>query len=699
MRPMTLSLSISFLFLILVGAQAGHTRPPRPDQAKVFVVDGSFVHDVGDLNLNITNWGLIGSRPNSSTAFSHAPSAEFPAGSGREFLFSAGLWVGALVDGVPRVSTGQYATEILPDPNDPFDTIFRSSPGAPGGNRFPDPGEDDDSDGLLNEDPRNALDDDADGLIDEDFAVIGDQHFRAVMRDDTALASSLNPDHEPLGIKVVQESFQWSDDEADHFVGFQFTITNVGDRVLEDLYIGFFADFDVGMREPGYFNDDVYFLLDETIPVGDGSVMPLRGIAMSSEGWSQRVGLQVLGYETDPIGLLAPSEPLKPNVNAIQSGMAFTAGGFPTNDSEQYTLMAGHDLFNVATAPSDYQTLVSVGPFPSFEPGRSTRFHIAMVGGVGVEGYKRAAAEAILVYEGAAFDRDFIPSTGIRGRETKACALDPNDPNDPIFSMFVDCVTAEDLQGPNPPAPISPEDLDEDGCIFVNADCSYEAVRTSPGTDCTLDGLVPPSELAGCTGTQGKEFPLRWYFAGPGPVPALVGDISAQQTPRGIEVRAGLNLPTNLPVQVVRREESELSRRVWPIEAGESTLLVIDDEPGVGERVYDLQVDAGRGFERLATTRFSTLAPRFGLRSWPNPANPMVSILYTVELAGDVTLDVFDTRGRRVRSLLRAAKNAGEHTIRWNGLDDAGLAVASGVYHVRFTSQNRETSRAVTLVR
>ena len=51
-----------------------------------------------------------------------------------------------------------------------------------GGKRYPDPGEDDDGDGLINEDPINGLDDDLDGQIDEDFGAISNQMFRATMR-------------------------------------------------------------------------------------------------------------------------------------------------------------------------------------------------------------------------------------------------------------------------------------------------------------------------------------------------------------------------------------------------------------------------------------------------------------------------------------------------------------------------------------
>ena len=165
--------------------------PTEKTMAGTLALEGEFVHNVGQLQLNITNWGLIGSRPGTGAAYADAPSAMWPAGSGVEYLWAAGVWIGALKNGVPLVTTGQYAAEILANPDDPLDTIYETFQGAQGGKRYPDPGEDDDQDGQINEDPINGLDDDLDGEIDEDFGAIGNQMFRCVMRDNTALVVEL----------------------------------------------------------------------------------------------------------------------------------------------------------------------------------------------------------------------------------------------------------------------------------------------------------------------------------------------------------------------------------------------------------------------------------------------------------------------------------------------------------------------------
>jgi hypothetical protein len=65
----------------------------------------------------------------------------------------------------------------------------------------------------------------------------------------------------------------------------------------------------------------------------------------------------------------------------------------------------------------------------------------------------------------------------------------------------------------------------------------------------------------------------------------------------------------------------------------------------------------------------------------PNPFNPVTRIVYTVPKAGHLSLKVFDIRGRLVRTLVDDRVEAGADQIAtWDGRNDAGAAVSSGVY-------------------
>jgi hypothetical protein len=67
----------------------------------------------------------------------------------------------------------------------------------------------------------------------------------------------------------------------------------------------------------------------------------------------------------------------------------------------------------------------------------------------------------------------------------------------------------------------------------------------------------------------------------------------------------------------------------------------------------------------------------------PNPFNPMTRIDYDLPRAMNVSLNIFNVRGQRVRTLLSGFQNAGAHSVTWDGLDRSGVRVPSGAYIYR----------------
>jgi hypothetical protein len=84
----------------------------------------------------------------------------------------------------------------------------------------------------------------------------------------------------------------------------------------------------------------------------------------------------------------------------------------------------------------------------------------------------------------------------------------------------------------------------------------------------------------------------------------------------------------------------------------------------------------------------------------PNPFNPRTTIRFS--LAGDVphaSLRVYDVAGRLVQTLRQGAMVAGEHEVVWQGEDESGQAVASGVYFCRLEAGGVQEARAMVLLR
>jgi len=72
----------------------------------------------------------------------------------------------------------------------------------------------------------------------------------------------------------------------------------------------------------------------------------------------------------------------------------------------------------------------------------------------------------------------------------------------------------------------------------------------------------------------------------------------------------------------------------------------------------------------------------FSLTS-PNPAPGAASFRLALPRAATVHLALYDALGRRVRTLLDGSEPAGERSVRWDGVDDTGRTVASGLYFAR----------------
>ena len=85
-------------------------------------------------------------------------------------------------------------------------------------------------------------------------------------------------------------------------------------------------------------------------------------------------------------------------------------------------------------------------------------------------------------------------------------------------------------------------------------------------------------------------------------------------------------------------------------------------------------------------------------QNYHNPFNPTTTIEYTVPAISNVEIKIIDLLGREVRTLATGKHNAGNHQVTWNGLDNTGSPVASGVYFCRMEAeQYRATAKMVLL--
>ena len=97
------------------------------------------------------------------------------------------------------------------------------------------------------------------------------------------------------------------------------------------------------------------------------------------------------------------------------------------------------------------------------------------------------------------------------------------------------------------------------------------------------------------------------------------------------------------------------------------------------------------------------LAPRpskvLMLASVPDPFNPTTVIRYVLPHDTDVTVEVYDIRGRAIRRLFGGQQSGGYQSVIWDGRLGSGTRASSGTYFVRVTTPVGSASERMTLVK
>ena len=108
----------------------------------------------------------------------------------------------------------------------------------------------------------------------------------------------------------------------------------------------------------------------------------------------------------------------------------------------------------------------------------------------------------------------------------------------------------------------------------------------------------------------------------------------------------------------------------------------------------------GQGFE-TALSAEPSLPLQFSLQAnAPNPFNANTRLRFSLGVGGPISLEVFDISGRLVRQLVDQRWSApGVYEVSWDGRNDRGTAVVSGVYIYRLLVHDQAATRKMLLVR
>lgn len=265
-----------------LGPRSGLSKrgPIRTDLANPNTLNR--VHRVGNMWMNITNWGFFGNysiwgglgMDDPEYPGTWAPQCEYPANSDIQYLFQGALWLGAMVQEegfeFPRVSTGTDGwvrpriNEFYP-PEEELGRIIEKSTRPNAWNRL--------GEYVTAED----------AISEQDFVMVYSDTLtdRFYVSDDP-----IDGAHFPLGIKITQKSYSWSYNYAQNFIIIDWEIENIAGNYLKNLYIGLYVDADVGWEgeSNNWFTDDIcgfqrYFYYERPDGEIDSSVINTAWIA------------------------------------------------------------------------------------------------------------------------------------------------------------------------------------------------------------------------------------------------------------------------------------------------------------------------------------------------------------------------------------------------------------------------------------
>jgi flagellar hook assembly protein FlgD len=85
--------------------------------------------------------------------------------------------------------------------------------------------------------------------------------------------------------------------------------------------------------------------------------------------------------------------------------------------------------------------------------------------------------------------------------------------------------------------------------------------------------------------------------------------------------------------------------------------------------------------------------------NYPNPFNPSTTIEYSLKVDSKMEIKIYDNLGRLVRSLFKGQSTSGTHFLSWDGRDDNGKQLSSGLYHCQIISDTFSSANKMLLLK
>ena len=102
--------------------------------------------------------------------------------------------------------------------------------------------------------------------------------------------------------------------------------------------------------------------------------------------------------------------------------------------------------------------------------------------------------------------------------------------------------------------------------------------------------------------------------------------------------------------------------------------------------------------DELSVDDFKILSSFSLMQNYPNPFNPTTTIRFEINHSGHASVEIFDLKGRLIKTLLNKYMVAGEHSIKWDRTDKNGKNITSGIYfYILRVSDAYQTKKMILL--
>ncbi len=182
-------------------------------------------------------------------------------------------------------------------------------------------------------------------------------------------------------------------------------------------------------------------------------------------------------------------------------------------------------------------------------------------------------------------------------------------------------------------------------------------------------------------GTEGNQLVLAVENASHSPLRDV--RVTVRSAPSWLAFKTSSIVIDSIPSKTWRDAVFEFSVREASADQTAAVLIAITDAQGsfLGNRVIKIHTT-----ELPRETKLD--------HPYPNPANPSSTIQYTLHAPSHVKIEIFNALGQRVRQLIDADEPAGVLSRTWDGKNDQGVLVASGMYIVRLKTTEQGTKLA-----